>query len=226
MPAHFDPRQARLLGADSHLPPVPPERLAPHALRQRFAAPPAWQPEVRREPRLLQRPPAAAAVLIGLLPRPEGATALLTRRAAHLKHHSGQIAFPGGKTDPGDGSPQATALREAEEEIGLPARAAQVLGALPPYHTGTQYIVTPIVALIAPDTALRPNPAEVDQIFEVPLAYLMNPAHHRRHTCTDASGAPRQWFAMPYTHPATGQEHYIWGATAGMLRNLYRFLQA
>jgi 8-oxo-dGTP pyrophosphatase MutT (NUDIX family) len=159
-------------------------------------------------------------------------TVLLTRRAAHMKTHSGQIAFPGGKVDPEDANMQATALREAEEEVGLSARHVQVIGELPVYITGTSFWVTPVIGLVSPDLELRLNADEVDDVFEVPLSFLMNPANHRRHAF-EWQGARRQWFSMPYEEHRTASngevqavEHFIWGATAGMLRNFYRFLAA
>jgi 8-oxo-dGTP pyrophosphatase MutT (NUDIX family) len=115
----------------------------------------------------------------------------------------------------------ATALREAQEEVGLHPRHVHVLGSLPHYTTGSGFVVTPVVALLEPDYAIAPNAGEVDAVFEVPLDFLMNPAHHRRHTLHTPIG-PRHWISMPYQDGA--HERYIWGATAGMLRNLYRFL--
>ena len=181
-----------------------------------------WEPELRREPRFTERAPAHAAVLVPLVMR-EQLTVLLTERTAHLSTHSGQVAFPGGRQDPGDADAAATALREAQEEVGLVPAAVEVLGCLPTYVTGTAFVVTPVVGLVAPDAALTPNPYEVADVFEVPLAFLMNPAHHERHRY-EVNGQPREWFAMPYQDGA--RQRYIWGATAGMLRNLYRFLRA
>jgi 8-oxo-dGTP pyrophosphatase MutT (NUDIX family) len=235
----FDPRRVTVAGVDGHLPPVAPERLTPAALRQRFAEPPPWQPELRREPRFADRAPAAAAVLVPLVQRPDGLTVLLTERTAHLSTHSGQVAFPGGKVDAEDADATAAALREAEEEVALPRGFVDVLGQLPVYVTGTQFIVTPVVALVRPGFVLRPNPGEVAHAFEVPLAFLMNPAHHRRHRF-EWDGQVREWFSMPYLEPARAEpaagesppepasavERFIWGATAGMLRNFYRFLSA
>ena len=226
----FDPRSIPVLGIDDHLAGVAPDRLTPAALRQRFVSPPAWSPEHSVEKRLADRQPALAAVLVPLVMRKE-LSLLLTQRTAHLSTHSGQIAFPGGRTDDSDLDAVDTALREAEEEIGLPRDHVEVLGRLPIYVTGTAYIITPVVALVRPGFELRPNPEEVADVFEVPLDYLMNPANHRRHEL-EFDGTTRQWLSMPYierTDDASGinsRERYIWGATAGMLRNLYRFLSA
>ena len=218
----FDPRKVPVIRHDSHLPAVDAQRFTPEALRQRFARPPEWQPEVVRERRFSTREPALAAVLLGIVLR-EQPTVLLTQRTAHLSTHSGQVAFPGGKVDEEDGSVAATALREAQEEVGLDPGHVEVLGTLSEYVTGSAFIVTPVVALVDPAHRITPNPDEVDQVFEVPLAYLMNPAHHRRHAF-EAEGLRREWFSMPYLDD--GAERYIWGATAGMLRNFYRFLSA
>ena len=156
---------------------------------------------------------------------------LLTQRTTNLSTHSGQIALPGGRTDDTDTDAADTALREATEEIGLPRSHTEVLGTLPVYVTGTAYIITPVVALVTPGFVLQPNPGEVADVFEVPLAYLMNPANHRRHA-VEFDGITREWLSMPYLDEAVRQEdgqlkeRFIWGATAGMLRNLYRFLLA
>jgi len=219
----FDPRRVPVAAVDAHLPQVAASRLRADALRQRFAAPPAWQPELRAEPRFTDRAPAAAAVLVPLVLR-EQPTLLLTQRTLHMNTHSGQVAFPGGKADPDDVDAAATALREAEEEIGLARRWVEVLGALPTYTTGTRFVVTPVVALVDPAHQLALNADEVAAAFEVPLAYLLDPANHRRHAM-EVLGARREWFSMPWCEP-DGTERFIWGATAGMLRNLYRFLQA
>ena len=218
----FDPRHIPVVGVDVHLPSVAPSVLTPQALRQRFATPPVWQPEVRQEKSFSSRPPAHAAVLVPIVMR-EQPMVLLTERTAHLSTHSGQVAFPGGRTDPEDANPAATALREAWEEVGLDACFVEVLGSLPTYVTGSSFIISPVVALVQPHCVLRPNPHEVADIFEVPLAFLLNPAHHQRHVF-DWQGERREWFSMPYQSGA--KNHYIWGATAGMLRNFYRFLRA
>lgn len=207
---------------DQGLFPAPAERLTADGLRERFARPPVWIPELVRERRFTDRSPAPAAVLIPLVVR-DRLGLLLTQRTAHLSTHSGQIAFPGGKVDAEDRDATAAALREAHEEIGLSPSHVEVLGTLPQYVTGTQFFITPVVALVRPGFELQPNPDEVDDIFEVPLDFLMDPVHHRRQGF-EWQGEMREWYAMPYrdgTH-----ERFIWGATAGMLRNLYRFLAA
>jgi 8-oxo-dGTP pyrophosphatase MutT (NUDIX family) len=226
----FDPRLIPVTGVDSHLPRVASAALTPAALQKRFAVPPPWQPEVVLEKRFADRVPARAAVLIPIVMRGQDAsqpTVLLTERTAHLSTHSGQIAFPGGRVDEGDIDVTAAALREAHEEVGLDARFVQVLGTLPTYTTGTSFVITPVVALVQPDFELRPNAFEVADAFEVPLEFLMNPANHHRHAF-EWEGVRREWFSMPYLEPVTERftERYIWGATAGMLRNFYRFLSA
>ncbi|WP_424950063.1 CoA pyrophosphatase [Comamonas aquatica] len=219
---NFDPRQVPVIGTDSHLPAVPAAGQTPQALRARFAHPPQWQPEVRKEARFAPRTPAHAAVLVPLVLREE-LTVLLTQRTEQLSTHSGQVAFPGGRQDPEDADATATALREAQEEVGLDPGQVEVLGSLPVYETGTAFMVTPVVALVQPDAALHPNPYEVADVFEVPLRFLLDPAHHQRHRL-HWQGLEREWFSMPYLD--AGRERYIWGATAGMLRNFYRFMVA
>lgn len=219
---NFDPRQIPVVGVDAHLPAVPHEQLQPDALRQRFVAPPTWQPEVRAEPRFTQRAPVPASVLVPIVAHPRP-TVLLTQRTSHLANHSGQIAFPGGKVDETDADAIDAALREAEEEVGLTPDFIQVIGTLPIYTTGSAFIITPVVALVQPGFTLTPNEGEVADVFEVPLDFLMNPAHHRRHSLM-AEGLRRDWFSMPYQDADI--ERFIWGATAGMLRNFYRFLAA
>ena len=218
-----------MVAIDHDWPAVPAERLNAQALRARFAAPPLWTPEVVREPKFSERAPADAAVLVPLVQHDDGLSVLLTQRTAHLPTHAGQIAFPGGKVDAQDSGVHAAALRETHEEVGLHPRHVEVIGQLPVYITGTGFHVTPVVALVQPPFELTPNPGEVDAVFEVPLAFLMDPAHHRRHAF-DWQGRQRQWFSMPYlqTLPEASDpvERFIWGATAGMLRNFYRFLLA
>jgi 8-oxo-dGTP pyrophosphatase MutT (NUDIX family) len=225
MPTRFDPHAIPVLGIDDHLPAIPPERLGADALRRRFQAPPDWMPEIAIERRFTEREPTHASVLVPLVQRDE-VTVLLTQRTDHLTDHPGQISFPGGRAEPEDKDAIATALREAEEEIGLHARHIDVLGSLPTYTTGTGFIVTPVVALIHPPFSVEPDPDEVAEIFEVPLAFLMSPANHRRHG-VELDGVTREFLSMPWATPDAAPRHYfIWGATAMMLRNFYRFLAA
>ncbi len=219
---NFDPRTVPVLGIDSHLPAVAREALAPDALRERFRAPPAWAPEIWIERKFSSRPLSNASVLVPLVTR-ERPTVLLTERTTHLSTHSGQVAFPGGKQDDTDTDAAHTALREAQEEIGLEPGLVDVIGQMPTYTTGSQFIITPVVALVSPQHRLTLNTFEVADAFEVPLEFLMNPAHHRRHVY-EWAGTRREWFSMPYMDGTN--ERFIWGATAAMLRNFYRLLIA
>lgn len=219
----FDPRTVPVLaGASDGLACAPAASLTPQGLRDRFLRPPVWAPELRQEKKFAEREPAHAAVLLPLVMR-EQLTLILTQRTAHLSTHSGQIALPGGKIDEQDLDATAAALREAHEEIGLAPQQVEVLGSLPTYITGTSFIITPVVGLVQPGFTLEPNPYEVDDVFEVPLAFLMDPAHHHRHAF-DLNGERREWYSMPYQDGV--QERFIWGATAGMLRNFYHLLCA
>ncbi|HYC26000.1 MAG TPA: CoA pyrophosphatase [Roseiarcus sp.] len=157
-----------------------------------------------------------AAVLLSVVDRPGGATVLLTQRASALRRHSGQIAFPGGKIDPGE-APMEAALREAREEIGLQARDIEPVGWLDPYLTGTGFRILPMAAIVAANFKPAVNPSEVEEAFETPLSFLMNVANHQRHS-REWQGRVRHFYAMPY------ENRYIWGATAGILRNLYERL--
>jgi len=158
-------------------------------------------------------PLTPAAVLFPIVLRDNGQTVLLTQRTAHLKDHAGQISFPGGRVEEEDQSPVHTALRETEEEIGLARKHVEVLGFLPEYRTGTGFRVTPVVALVTPPFELALDPFEVAEAFEVPLAFLLDPANDKRHSL-HYRGALRHFFAMPYG------DYFIWGATAGMIRSL------
>lgn len=226
-PRILDPRRVPVAGVDSHLPPVPAERLHPQTLRERFAAGTPFEPEHPGDGRPFEgRSAAAAAVLVPLVQRPEGLTVLLTRRTDHLRDHAGQISFPGGRSEPEDAGPHATALREAHEEVGLAPAHVEVIGALPAYTTVTNFVVTPVVGLVLPRFELALDPFEVAEAFEVPLAWLMNPAHHRRHRF-EYEGGQRQFLSMPWQGAGADgltREYFIWGATAAMLRNFYRFL--
>jgi 8-oxo-dGTP pyrophosphatase MutT (NUDIX family) len=158
--------------------------------------------------------PRDAAVLMPVVDHRPDPAVLLTRRTDTLASHAGQIAFPGGKIDPGDADPVACALREAEEEIGLAPDAVSLLGCLPPFLTGTGFRIFPVLARIEPDYGLRLNAAEVAEAFEVPLAFLMDAANHRRASRL-VGGVERQFYEMPF------DRHHIWGATAGIIRALY-----
>lgn len=158
-------------------------------------------------------PLTPAAVLVPIVLRNDGHTVLLTQRTPHLRDHAGQISFPGGRVEAEDASPSHTALRETEEEIGLSRDRVEIIGFLPEYRTGTGFRVTPVVALVQPPFELQADPFEVAEVFEVPLAFLLDPANHQRHSI-QYRGALRSYFAMPYG------EYFIWGATAGMIRSL------
>lgn len=163
------------------------------------------------------RPTRAAAVLVPLVNRPQGLTVLFTRRTEHLANHAGQVSFPGGRLEDADDGPVACALRETEEETGLPPACVDVLGSLDDYVTVTGFRVVPVVGLVHPPFVLTPDPFEVAEVFEVPLAFILDPANHQRVDRT-VKGRSRPYYAMPF------EGHYIWGATAGMLINLYRVL--
>ncbi|MDB5468889.1 MAG: CoA pyrophosphatase [Caulobacter sp.] len=155
-----------------------------------------------------------AAVLVPLIERPEGLSVLLTRRASTLRRHSGQVAFPGGRMDPGETAVEA-ALREAEEEIALDRSHVTLAGLSTPYRTGTGYLVTPVVGFLPPDLPLVPSEAEVAHIFETPFGFLMDPANYEERHYDLPDGGRRRFYAM------TWEDELIWGATAGMLRALY-----
>lgn len=188
--------------------------LTAHGLRQRFAEAPASAPMRDDAAPERLRP---AAVLVPVVDRNEGLTVLLTRRTDHLHHHPGQVSFPGGRVEAGDRSPEMTALRETHEEIGLHPERVELLGNLSDYHTGTGFRVTPVVGLVVPPFELTPDSFEVAEIFEVPLAFLVDPANRRRERIV-IDGRERTFYAMPWQH------YHIWGATAGMLVMLSRFL--
>jgi 8-oxo-dGTP pyrophosphatase MutT (NUDIX family) len=169
---------------------------------------------MEREERMLTR----AAVLVPLVDRPEGYTVLLTQRTAHLEHHAGQISFPGGRAEDEDASPVHTALREAEEEIGLHRRhVVEIAGFLDLYQTVTGFLVTPVVGFVEPPFALRLDQFEVAEAFEVPLEFILDPSHHE-HRSLFYKGQQRRYYVIPY------QDRNIWGATAAMLVGLARRL--
>ena len=186
-----------MVAIDADLPAVAPERADGAGPARTLCQPAAWVPEVRREPKLDGRVPAQAAVLVPIVQR-ERPTVLLTERSSKMNTHSGQVAFPGGARRPRRPNIAAAALREAWEEVGLSADYVEVLGSLPTYTTVTSFVVTPVVALVRPGFELTLNPYEVADAFEVPLDFLMNPAHHRRHAMVGEGLNTRQWFSMPY----------------------------
>ncbi|WP_330999994.1 CoA pyrophosphatase [Pseudothauera nasutitermitis] len=166
------------------------------------------------EPGLALRP---AAVLVPVVDRPEGLSVLLTKRTDHLHHHPGQISFPGGRVERADTSAVMTALRETQEEIGLGAERIELLGELAEYATGTGFSVTPVVGLVHPPFTLQLDAFEVAEAFEVPLTFLLDPANRQRHRM-EYQGRMREYYAIPY------RDHFIWGATAGILVQLGRFV--
>jgi len=234
-PPILDPRRVPLDPSDlERAPALPSHLLTVDAVRGRFLNPKPWRPEfVEDAYRSEDLPPRPAAVLVALLDRPAGVTMLLTLRSEALLKHSGQVAFPGGRVDGTDAGAVETALRETREEIGIEPSAIEVLGEMPQYRTGTGYLVTPVVALLDPAlelAGLRLEQAEVAEVFEVPLSFLMDPGNHQRRLFSwrqDDAEHQRSFYTMPWRpDPALGQEYFIWGATAAMLRNFYRFLAA
>jgi 8-oxo-dGTP pyrophosphatase MutT (NUDIX family) len=202
----FDPEQLPVMPPSASLPALGAAQLSADFVRERLRAQPAWEPEHTDESRLIDvsLKLREAAVLVPLVQREGGLTVLLTQRNASLSQHAGQISFPGGGREAIDRDPVETALRETMEEVGI----------------GAEHIV----GLLTPDFTLHPDPSEVAEVFEVPLAFLMDPANHEvRELRWD--DRVRRFYAMPY-RKADGGYHFIWGATAGMLRNLYHLLAA
>lgn len=160
-----------------------------------------------------KRPLTRAAVLVPLVDRRDGLTVLLTKRTDHLHDHAGQVSFPGGRIDDADADAVAAALREAEEEVGLPRDRVEIVGRLDTYITRTGFEVTPVIGLVDPPPAFAPDPFEVAEVFEVPLAFIAEPGNAQRQS-REFQGRTRHFYVFPW------QSYYIWGATAGMLVNL------
>ena len=188
-------------------------------LRRRLTGRSAPQPPVYGDEGTEGREAAstAAAVLVPIVAHAQGLTVLFTQRTAHLKNHSGQVSFPGGRAEPGDASAEFTALRETEEEIGVRPASVEVLARLPDYRTRTGYVVTPVIGLLTPPLALAPDPREVAEIFEVPLEFLLDERNRQRRT-RELQGQTVGYYVFEY------EQRVIWGATAGMLVNLNRML--
>lgn len=234
MSAAFDPRNPLSTEQAAAIAPLDPAQfnagltpvrgLSAASLRARFRDDRAWRHEMLGDQQLEGGNTDAgtgyrhASVLVPIVVGPE-LSLLLTRRTSHLSNHAGQISFPGGRAEASDADAVDTALREASEEIGLAREQVEVIGYLPKYFTVTRYEVTPVVALVHPPFALTPDPNEVAEAFEVPLEFILDPANHQKRS-RPWEGRTRHFYAMPYGR------HFIWGATAGMLRNLYHFMRA
>jgi 8-oxo-dGTP pyrophosphatase MutT (NUDIX family) len=190
-----------------HLDPLEEREPADGVLRSDFDLSPGWKAPSRHSL-------TPASVLVGLVEREAGLSVILTRRSDTLRRHTGQIAFPGGRRDPGE-TPWQTALREAQEEIGLDPAYVSLAGLSTPYRTGTGFLITPVVGFVREGFVLTPNPEEVADIFETPFGFLMDPANHEEHERELPTGEKRRFYAM------THENRFIWGATAGMLRALY-----
>lgn len=228
-PPGFDAQAVPIHETCAHEKKVAKEFLEPAGLKLRFRSPPEWQPEITDENRhviaadiIAKRESAGkvtkAAVLIPLLLKDEGLSVLLTQRTNHLRDHAGQISFPGGRMDPEDQSPNDTALRESQEEIGLDPKRVEIIGHLPQYLTVSGYSVTPVVGLVQAQAEYALDEFEVADVFEVPLSFLLDPANHQVRLWQSEQGG-RRFYSMPY------ENRFIWGATAGMLRNLYHLLK-
>ncbi|CAM5779016.1 CoA pyrophosphatase [Castellaniella caeni] len=222
--ASFDPAIQPLLSCPA-LPSLPAECLRLDFIRQAFAQPVAWQVEplfaqaFAPDPAALARA-RQAAVLMPLVQRPGGLAVLFTRRSDRLHEHAGQVSFPGGRIETSDPDAVAAALRETGEEIGIAPQFVQVMGLQPTLLTTTRFLMTPVVGELLPGFQIKADQAEVAEVFEVPLAILMDPARHQLHQLQTAWGHGRCYFSMPW------QSHFIWGATAILVRNFYRFLAA
>lgn len=204
-------------------PPVPEDRLNVQWLRHRFANPPEWTPDATVEKPIMvgKNKWIPAAVLVPLVAKTDDDLSLmLTRRAAHLHDHAGQISFPGGRVDLTDSSRIETALREMEEEVGVEREQIEILGTLPEYRTASGYRVTPVVSIVRPPFTIRTDPFEVAEVFEVPFSYFMTGSNYQRRSGDFHNIGLRSFYTIPYKH------YMIWGATAAMMRNLFHFMRA
>lgn len=228
-PPGFDAQAVPIHETCAHEKKVAKEFLEPAGLKLRLQSPPQWEPEITDENRhviaadiIAKRESAGkvtkAAVLIPLVLKEEGLSVLLTQRTNHLRDHAGQISFPGGRMDPEDQSPNDTALRESQEEIGLDPKRVEIIGHMPQYLTVSGYSVTPVVGLVQAQAEYVLDEFEVADVFEVPLSFLLDPANHQVRLWQSEQGG-RRFYSMPY------ENRFIWGATAGMLRNLYHLLK-
>ena len=228
-PPGFDAQAVPIHETCAHEKKVAKAFLEPAGLKLRLQSPPEWQPEITDENRhviaadiIAKRESAGkvtrAAVLIPLVMKEEGLSVLLTQRTNHLRDHAGQISFPGGRMDPEDQSPNDTALRESQEEIGLDPKRVEIIGHMPQYLTVSGYSVTPVVGLVQAQAEYVLDEFEVADVFEVPLSFLLDPANHQVRLWQSEQGG-RRFYSMPY------ENRFIWGATAGMLRNLYHLLK-
>ncbi len=221
----FDPQIQPVLQPEIALGALPPQALQLDFLRAAFAQPVAWsvepvfsdafQVDAESLSQVIQ-----AAVLLPLVQRDTGMHMLFTRRAAHLYDHAGQICFPGGRIESTDGGPLGAALRETHEEIGVEPHFIQTFGHHPVFLTATGFSMEPVIGLIQPGFQVKPDATEVAEVFEVPLAFLMDPANHRLHRADLPGGGSRLYFSMPWG------PYFIWGATAALVRNLYHHLAA
>ncbi len=218
----FDPRAQPSVASRASFAAVPADRLTPAALRAVLGVYHRRALDIPNESVQWfadrEGEPIEAAVLVPLVMRAQGVTVLLTQRTAHLNDHAGQIAFPGGKVESHDTDYVATALRETEEETGLSRTFVEVLGGLPRYVTGSGFAINPITSLVRPEFSLTPDAQEVAEVFEVPLAFLTDPANYRLHKATLSDGTMRQYYSVPW------EQYFIWGATAAMLRGLCQIL--
>lgn len=222
--AAFDPK-AQPVVPGATLPSLPPASLTLAHIREAFSRPAAWEVEplfaqAFAPERAAHADARRAAVLMPLVQRVDGLRVLFTRRSEHLHHHAGQVSFPGGCIEPGDADPVAAALRETGEEIGVDASFVRILGIQPTLLTTTGFLMTPVVAELKAGFHVRAQHTEVAEVFEVPLTVLMDPSRYELRHLQTQWGHGRYFYAIPW------ESHFIWGATAILMRNFYHFLAA